>query len=183
MGGEMLRIGWILIGLMLVMVPSSFAQTDSDAGAFSGGFYGSGGRSGAAGAYLGIYDTKDFEKPTSFKKLMSPGFFLELGMIGPIRKSPIDGVFAFNAQSTYNLRRGGKWRGEGKTFLFLNGGYSRFFVNGNGADYGGGILCRHDRQGDSRGKFNEFRIEYREFYLPGWGRQPGFRLSIGSTDF
>jgi hypothetical protein len=179
----MLRIGSLLSGLMLVMIPSSLAQTNGDDGAVAGGFYGSGGRSGAAGAYLGIYDTKDFEKLTSLKKLMSPGLFLELGMIGPVRKSPVDGLFAFNFQSTYNLRRGGNWRGRDKKFLFLNGGYSRFFVNGNGVDYGGGILWRHDQKGDSFGKFNEFRVEYRELYLPAWGRQPGFRVSMGSTDF
>ncbi len=170
----MLRSGWIFCALMLGMIPSSLAQTESD-GAAGGGFYGSGGRSGAAGAYLGIYDTKDFEKPTSFKKLMSPGLFLELGLIGPVRKNLVDGLFALNFQSTYNLRRGGNWRGRDKKFLFLNGGYSRFFVNGNGVDYGGGILWRHDKRETD---FNEFRFEYREFYLPGWGRQPGFRISF-----
>ena len=179
----MLRSVWIVYGLTLAMIPSSLAQAYGDDGAVVGGFYASGARSvGGGGAFLGIYDTKDFERPTSFKRLMSPGLFLELGAIGPVRKSPADGLFAFNAQSTYNLRRGGNWHGKDKKFLFLNGGYTRFFTSGNGVDYGCGILWRHDKQEND---FKEVRFEYREFYLPGWGRQPGFRISFetGYSEF
>jgi hypothetical protein len=171
----MRRIDWILLVLLLATALPCLAQTNSDDGAFVGGFYGSGGTSGAAGAFIGLYDTKDLEKPTSFKSLLSPGMFLELGAIGPVRKSDADGLFAVNFQSTYNLRKGGSWHGRDKKFLFLNGGYSRFFANGNGVDYGGGVLWRHDKRENG---FNEFRFEYREFYLAGWGRQPGFRISF-----
>lgn len=158
---------WILLACFLICMPC-LAQNDTDAGGLAGGLYGTGGAIGGGGAFLGIYDTG------SFRKFTHPGFFLDLGVVGPTRKTKADGVFSFNYQSTYNLRRDPDSRSSRPALLFLTGGYSGFFNNGNGVNYGGGLIWRHPRPYSDYGAL---RLEYRETFVPGWGRQPGFRIA------
>jgi hypothetical protein len=169
----MIRAAWMVVVVLLMAPLASTAQSDEDAGGAYGGFYGAGGikgseaPTGSGGAYIGLYDTG------SFRKLVHPGLFLELGATGPTKKTSADGVFSFNFQSTYNTDRHPGDPKRRHIFVFVNGGYSRFFLTGNAADYGGGIIWRYAQKSSD----SDLRFEYREYYIAGSGRQPTFRIS------
>lgn len=160
---------WIVLATFLVNATLCWPQSEPDTGGLATGVYGSGGtKDGGGGVYIGIYDAGPFHR------VINPGFFIDLGMVGPTRKSPADGVFSFNCQSSYLLHKGADRLFKPGVF-FLTGGYSGFFNNGNGANYGGGFIWRfvhphHENSG--------VRLEYREAFVPGWGQQPWFRISF-----
>ncbi len=177
----MVKSVWIAIVLFLLSSICCLAQSnDEDAGGFVAGEYGAGGRTGSGGVYLGLYDTGGLQRLASPRHFLAPGFFLELGLAGATPKTPVDGLFSFNFQSTYNLHQDPTRSRRTPAFLFFNGGYSRFFVTGNAVNYGGGVMWRFTQRND---EFRGLRIEYRESYMPGWGRQPTVRLSFERTDF
>jgi hypothetical protein len=177
MEAPMAKPAWILLILFSICVTCCKAQVvDDDLGGLVGGFYGSGGIAGSGGVFLGIYDTG------SFRKLTHPGISVELGLTGPTPKAPLDGLFSLDYQSTYNLRRPLDLKSKWPMLLFLSGGYSRFFATGNAVNYGGGFIWRFPR---ANSEFSGVRFEYREAYMPGWGRQPGIRISYetGQSEF
>ncbi len=155
----------LMIAVLMAAVPWCFAQNEPDTGGLAAGIYGSGDNAGGGGAYLGIYDA------ASFRRIVNPGLFVDVGMLGTTRTTSLDGVFSVNYQSSYLLHRGAdRLRKPG--VLFVTAGYSRFFNNGNGVNYGTGLLWRFP----TRRSFAAIRLEYREIYVPGWGRQPGIRV-------
>ena len=138
----MVKSVWIAIVLFLLSSICCLAQSnDEDAGGFVAGEYGAGGRTGSGGVYLGLYDTGGLQRLASPRHFLAPGFFLELGLAGATPKTPVDGLFSFNFQSTYNLHQDPTRSRRTPAFLFFNGGYSRFFVTGNAVNYGGGVMC------------------------------------------
>ncbi|MGD0735631.1 MAG: hypothetical protein ABR976_10810 [Terracidiphilus sp.] len=172
----MVKSVWIAFALFLVFSTCCMAQSnDEDAGGLVAGEYGAGGRTGSGGVFLGLYDTGGLQRLASPRHFLAPGFFLELGLAGPTPKTPVDGLFSFNFQSTYNLHHDPTRSRRTPALLFFDVGYSRFFVTGNVADYGGGVMWHFaQRNGDFKG----LRVEYREFYVAGWGRQPTVRISF-----
>ena len=119
------------------------------------------------GAYLGIYDVGRFHT------IWNNGFLLDLSVFGPTHRSNADGVLSFNSQSTYLLHRAPD-RLLKPGLLFLTVGYSKFFINGSGVNYGSGVMGHLPR---ANSDFNAIRLEYRETFVPGWGRQPGFLMA------
>ena len=166
MGAIMTRRIGILMVVCVALVPACLAQNDGFGG-LAAGFYGSGGTSGGGGVYLGLYDAGGYHKAGG-------GFILELGATGPTRKMPVDGLFSVNFQSGWGLRRYPDKRTMKPGFISLTGGYSHYFNNGNGVDYGGGFIWPLKKSGDY---YHALRLEYRETFVPGWGRQPGFRIA------
>jgi len=163
------RIG-ILVVLSLAVAPGCLAQNGLDVGGMAVGLYGSGGTTmGGGGFFIGSFDTG------SFRKITHPGLFFDFGVVGPTPKKQADEVFSLNYQSTYNLRRDPSGRSWKPGLLFLTGGYSGFFNNGHGVNYGGGLMWRFPRPSSD---YKALRVEYRETFVPGWGRQPGFRLAF-----
>ncbi len=160
------RVG-ILLALSMAFVHACMAQ-DDDFGGLVGGVYGSGGTMGGGGAYLGIYDAGGFHKAGG-------GLILELGAAGPTPKAQLDGLFTVNFQSGWGEGRNPARMSLTPGFLCLAGGYSRYFITGNGIDYGAGFLWPLKRLGEYN--FSALRMEYRETFVPGWGRQPGFRIA------
>jgi len=156
---------WILTALSLVFLPACRAQGYGGAVA---GYYGSAGTVGGGGVFVGIYGSERFPK-------FGNGILLEFGVTGPTRKTPVDGLFSANLQTAWNLRRNPETRSPKPGFLYLTGGYSGFFNNGNGVNYGSGFIWRLNRGKNS--EFSALRLEYRETFAAGWGRQPGFRIA------
>jgi hypothetical protein len=178
----------VLIGI-LVALPSGAQQSDSqtvipisvdapapgaqssnepvsrNAGKFIlAGAYGAGGKLGEGGVFIGGSDTGTFRHP-SF-----PSGVIELGFAHTPAKR-VDGVFAANLQPTFNTDKHPTDESRHHFFLYLNGGYTRFFQTGNAADYGGGVIWRPKNSG------TETRFEYREYYIEGWGRQQEARVA------
>jgi hypothetical protein len=144
------------------------APENKDAGGLIGGVYGSGGLMGQGGVFIGGYSTGSLLHPAF------PGVVFELGLAGHTPSHVVDGVFAANMQPTFYLDRHPNDPKHQHAFIFLNGGYTRFFATGNAADYGGGVIWR--RKGPSS-NFADTRFEYREYYLAGFGRQQEVRVS------
>lgn len=139
----------------------------SDTGGGLIGLYGGGWNVGEGGVYTGMFFAGAGRHPTG------PGTMLELGIARTPAKT-VDGVFALNYQQLFVTD---KHPGDPKKhheYLFLNGGYTRFFVTGNAADYGGGVIWRIP---GSPAEFKEARFEYREYYIAGYGRQKEVRVS------
>ena len=159
---------WIFPVVVLLLVCSGAlnAQNESQS-ALTGGFFGGWGKTGSSGAYL-------TGEGAGFLPQFGTGLSVELGAIGPTPRRPLDGLLSINAQPTFFATKRGNRANHGKLLVFLNGGYSRFFANGNGLDYGGGLIWRYRRNGAG---FSAMRFEYREYYLGGWGRQPEVRIS------
>jgi len=166
-----MRRAFLVVIAVAILCSPGWSQNEQDVGGLVVGGFGSGGTIGSGGVFLGVYDTG------SFHKITRPGIFAELGVAGPTPKSPVDGVFSFDYQSTYNLRQDLDRASRRPALLFLSGGYSRFFATGNGVNYGGGLLWRFPRE---HSEFSAIRVEYRESYVPGWGRQPGVRIGFES---
>jgi len=142
--------------------PSTHAQNDhnDDAGALAGGLYGSAGKTGAAGGYIAVYDTG------SVRRITHPGLMFDLGLVGPVPKNPVDGVFSINYLSTYNTRSGPYSEDQRQIFPFASVGYSRLFATGNAVNYGGGLLWRYSKHG-TYDNVPGIRMEYRDYWLPG----------------
>jgi len=144
------------------------AQVNSNYGGISGGFYGAAGKVGGGGGFLGVYKTG------RFRQVLNSGAFAEFGILGPGRDGTLDRVFSINYQTTYNLRHDPDEKSPNPGLFYLSGGYSKFFTSGNGLNYGAGLIWR------SKGEYSDYsawRLEYRETFVPGWGRQPGFRIA------
>ena len=165
----MMKLVSIVCALLLVGATFCRAQNESYAEGFSTGVYGTGGALRGGGGYLSLYSAG------SFRRVLNPGMSFDLGLVGPTPKSQADGVFSFNYQTSYLLHPG-RDRVYKPGLLYLTGGYSGFFTNGNGVNYGGGLAWRLPR---SESQFSIVSLEYREYYIPGWGRQPGVRLAFG----
>jgi hypothetical protein len=162
------RLGWLLALVMMCGVCCQ-SQNAEDAEKVTAGVYGSGGKVNGGGMSLSFYNAGPFWR------VLNPGANFELGLFGPTPKTRADGVFSIDYQSTYQLHRGAD-RLYKPGLLYLSCGYSGFFTNGNGVNYGGGVTWRLPRP---KAQYSTVSLEYREYYVPGWGRQPGFRLSYG----
>ena len=143
-------------------------KEDKDAGGSMVGTYGAGGKLGEGGVFIGGYSTGSLLHPAF------PGIVFELGMAAHTPSHTVDGVFAANMQPTFYLDRHPDSDKHQHVFLFVNGGYTRFFATGNAADYGGGLIWR--QQGNSA-DFKDTRFEYREYYIAGFGRRQEVRVS------
>lgn len=169
----MIKHGGMLLTLLMACLGCAVAQREFDYGGVGGGFYAAGGKIGGGGGYLGLYQTG------RLSRILNSGLLLDLGVMGRTRKYVTDGVFSVNYVTTYNLRRDPdtpEARGGKPGFLFLTGGYTRFSNSGDdGLNYGGGFMWRF-KEHDS--DYKAIRLEYRETYIPGWGRLPGVRLSF-----
>lgn len=128
------------------------------------GVYGAGGKLGEGGVFIGGSDTGSFRHP------IFPSGVIELGLAHTPAKT-VDGALSVNLQPTFNTDKNPTDESRQHFFLYLNGGYARFFQTGNAADYGGGVIWRPKNSG------METRFEYREFYIEGWGRQPEVRIA------
>jgi hypothetical protein len=128
------------------------------------GVYGAGGNLGEGGVFIGGSDTGSFRHP------IFPSGVIELGLAHTPART-VDGVFAANLQPTFNTDKHPTDDSRNHLFVYLNGGYIRFFKTGNAADYGGGVIWR------PRNTAMETRIEYREYYIEGWDRQQEVRLA------
>jgi hypothetical protein len=144
------------------------AQQSKHAGGLLDGFYGAGGKMGESGFFFGGYSTGSLLHPAF------PGIVCELGLAGHTPSHVVDGVFAANMQPTFYLDKHPNDPRHKHSFLFLNGGYTRFFTTGNAADYGGGVIWRTK---GSSSNFADTRFEYREYYIAGFGRQQEVRIS------
>lgn len=161
---------FLLLTLIVVTLPVCRAQMESDAGGAVGGFYGTVGKTGSAGGFIALYSTG------SIRHFGAPGIQLEMGLAGLTPITPVDGQFAINWLQTINTDKTPTNGNRRHAFLFLAGGYSRYFVTGNAVDYGAGVNLRLK----SKTRYSEWkaiRLEYREDYVFGWGRQPGLRIS------
>jgi hypothetical protein len=141
---------------------------NNEAGGAIIGVYGGGGKVGEGGVYTGIYDTGTLRHPEGI------GLMLELGVAGRTPAKTVDGVLALNMQQVFITDRHPSDLSKHHAFLFLNGGYTRFFLTGNAADYGGGVIWRLP---STPQEFKETRFEYREYYVAGYGRQQEVRIS------
>ncbi|HUB53045.1 MAG TPA: hypothetical protein VL986_12900 [Terracidiphilus sp.] len=128
------------------------------------GVYGAGGKLGEGGVYIGGSDTGTLRHPGW------PSGVFELGVAHTPART-VDGVFSANLQPTFNTDKHPTDESRGHLFLFLNGGYARFFKTGNAAEYGGGVIWRPINSA------TETRFEYREYYIAGWGRQEEVRVA------
>ena len=171
MGANMFKHIGILVVLAVAFVPAGRAQ-DDDFGGLAGGFYGSGGQMGGGGVYLGMYDGGGFHKAGG-------GLIFELGAAGPTPKAKLDGLFTINFQSGWGLRPNPGRTSIKPGFVSFTGGYSKYFITGNGVDYGAGFIWPLKRLGPDNA--SGLRLEYRETFVPGWGRQPGFRIAWESV--
>ena len=156
----------ILFAILLIFVKACCAQNENE-GSFTRGIFGGGGKTGSSGAYLVGEGAGVFPR-------FGTGLEIELGAIGPMPHQQLDGLLSINAQPTFFATKKGIRSDRRNLFVFLNGGYSRFFVNGNGVNYGGGLIWRYAH---TNSEFSGLRLEYREYYLGGWGRQPEVRIS------
>ena len=175
------KIGYFVCSLIAFwIVPVIYGQNDhlENAGALAGGLYGSGGKNGTAGGYIAVYDTG------SIRRVANSGFMLDLGLIGPVPRNPVDGVFSVNYLTTYNTRSGPYAYSQRQIFPFATVGYSRLFATGNALNYGGGILLRYSKRGTSD-NVPGVRFEYRDYWLPGFEHMRGFRISFeaAATEF
>lgn len=141
---------------------------NKDAGGFMVGLYGAGGKTGQGGVFIGGYSTGSLLHPAV------PGLVFELGLAAHTPSHTVDGVVSANVQPTFYLDKHPNNPNRQHAFLFVNGGYTRFFATGNAADYGGGVICRRKGSTDD---FADTRFEYREYYLAGFGRQQEVRVS------
>jgi len=159
---------WIIfvLAFLLICCGACTAQNESQS-ALTRGFYGGGGRTGSSGVYV-------TGEGAGFFPQFGTGLLLELGAIGPTPRRQLDGLLSINAQPMFFATKRGMSSSQRKTFVFLNGGYSRFFANGNGVNYGGGLIWRYRH---TESGFSGLRFEYREYYLGGWGRQPEVRIA------
>jgi hypothetical protein len=146
------------------------AQPNADAGGAAAGFYGSAGKTGSGGGFISLYSTG------GIRSFGSPGIQLELGLAGPTPATAVDGQFAINWLQSINTDRNPIDDKRRHAFFYLIGGYSRYFVTGNAADYGAGVNWRLKSK-TKIGEWKAIRLEYRENYVFGWGRQPGIRIS------
>jgi hypothetical protein len=161
-------------GTQLIDAPTPAIQSGGsrevkDAGGFVMGVFGGGGLMGQGGAFVGGYSTGSVFHPGT------PEVVFEFGMAAHTPTHTVDGIFSVNTQPTFNLDRHPNDSKHQHAFVFLNGGYTRFFATGNAADYGGGLILRPN--GGSSAWFRETRFEYREYYLAGFGRQQTVRVS------
>ena len=160
------RVFPVLLVTLLFLARTCGAQSESES-AFTRGVFGGGGKTGSSGAYLIGEGAGVFPR-------FGTGLEVELGVIGPMPHQQLDGLLSINAQPTFFATKKGIRSNRRNLFVFLNGGYSRFFVNGNGVNYGGGLIWRYAH---TNSEFSGLRLEYREYYLGGWGRQPEVRIS------
>jgi hypothetical protein len=168
----MIRRFGIVLGIFLVSATFCRAQNEVNNDAFATGVYGGGGKLNGGGVFLSTY------RIGPFRRILNPGVSFELGLLGPTPKTEADGVFSFNYRTTYLLHKGSD-RLYKPGLFYLTGGYSGLFTNGHGVNYGGGLTWRLARP---KSQYSTISLEYREVYLPGWGRQPGFRLAFGVGD-
>lgn len=155
-----------LLAILLIGVRTCCAQNESNS-ARTGGFFGGGGKTGSSGTYL-------TGEGAGFFPQFGTGLLVEIGAIGPTPHRQLEGLLSINAQPTFFATKNGTRPGQRNRLFFLDGGYSRFFVNGNGVNYGGGLIWRYKQTKDG---FSALRFEYKEYYLSGWGRQPEVRIS------
>jgi len=148
--------------------PNQGNPKDKDAGNLMFGFYGTGGKMGQGGVFVGGYSTGSLRHPGL------PGVSLELGLAGHTPSRTVEGVFSANLQPTFYLDKHPDDPNHKHAFVFVSGGYTRFFATGNAADYGGGVIWRRKGSGED---FADTRFEYREYYIAGFGRQQGIRVS------
>jgi hypothetical protein len=160
----------VLLCLLAIVTSFCNAQSNADAGGLDGGFYGSGGKTGSCGGFISLYDTG------GVRHFGGPGVQLELGLAGPTPATTVDGQFTINWLQSINTDREPMNDNRRHAFLYLTGGYSRYFVTGNAVDYGAGVNWRLKSR-TKIGEWKAIRLEYRENYVFGWGRQPGIRIS------
>jgi hypothetical protein len=156
----------------LVAVSFTLSVGHAQAGAgydttFVVGTYGSGGKTGGAGVFLGFYDTG------SIRKIVHSGAMIDLGIVGPVPTRAVDGNVSINYLTTYAT---GTKAGRARVFPFVKVGYSRLFATGNAVNYGAGILWRY-----RHGKDSGIRFEGRDCWVPGVEHIPGFRISFESA--
>jgi hypothetical protein len=144
------------------------ATEGTNAGGGLIGVYGGGGKVGEGGVYTGMFDTGTLRHPDGL------GLMLELGVAAKTPAKTTDGVLALNLQQVFNVDKHSTDLTKNHAFLFLNGGYTRFILTGNAADYGGGVIWRLP---GTAAEFKEARFEYREYYIAGYGRQQEVRVS------
>jgi hypothetical protein len=149
--------------------PSKQSQLENkDAGNPMFGVYGSGGKMGQGGVFIGGYSTGSLRHPGL------PGVVIELGLAGHTPSHTVDGVFSVNMQPTFYLDKHPDDSNHQHAFVFVSGGYTRFFATGNAANYGGGLIWRRKGSGED---FADTRFEYREYYITGFGLQQEVRVS------
>lgn len=144
------------------------SDEEGDGGGFVLGAYGGGGKVGEGGLYTGMF------LPGTLRNQYGFGVIGELGVAAKTPAHTADGVFALNYQQIFVTDRHPSNLAKHHAFVFLNGGYTRFFLTGNAADYGGGVVWRLP---GTAAMFKQARLEYREFYIAGYGRQPEVRVS------
>ena len=144
------------------------SDQEGDAGGGVLGVYGGGGKVGEGGVYTGMFLPGTMPHQNGF------GLMAELGVAAKTPANTADGVFALNYQQIFVTDRHPGNLEKHHAFVFLNGGYTRFFLTGNAADYGGGVVWRLP---GTAAMFKQARFEYREFYIAGYGRQPEVRVS------
>ena len=153
---------------LVVLLPCSLSA--QDAGGLTSGFYmAATPKGGMAGVTVSMFDT------APFPKLGGGGLLLDAGVIA---RSPRDraanAVLSANWIQTWNGFRGAV-PSRPYVLPFVTAGLSGFIVDGQGFNYGAGLVwyfapVKHPTQA--------IRAEYREFNLP-WstGRLPSVRLS------
>lgn len=154
---------YILMIAIMLCCCSLRAQSNDELYA---GFSVGGGNGAQAGVVVGDYN----------KVRRGPfytGGFLELGLIGPVRKSPADGLFSVNYESAFSF--GARQLPERSILPFATIGYSRLFQAGNAINYGGGLVIRRLKR-DSDGCASALKVEFRDYWIPGQGHSYALRL-------
>jgi hypothetical protein len=161
----MIKRALLLVAIAGLCSPA-WSQAGRDDGVIGWGAYGGAGKVVGGGGFVGWYKTGPL------RRVLNSGAFADVGILGT--KHSLEGVLSVNYQTTYTLHRDQERPGRAPEFFYLTGGYSRFVQTGNAANYGIGFLIRSPGHDSA---YNAVRIEYREHWIPGWGRQPAIRLA------
>lgn len=159
-----------LAAIGFLLLPCSVLA--QDVGAWPSGFYTAATpKGGMAGVVVAMYST------ARFPKLSGGGLLFDAGIIGRSpRDRDVNGVLSANWVQTWNGFRGKVPMKRGYVLPFVTAGLSGFIIDGQGFNYGAGIVWRF---APIKHRNDAIRAEYREFNLP-WssGRLPSIRLSF-----
>jgi hypothetical protein len=161
----------VVLGFVFLMTAfkGSAQSTKDDQGGVVMGLYGSGASgTDGGGAFLGLYSSASIRKPWE-----GNGVFLELGTARLPYGPTLDGTFSATYRMTVNTSAG--QTGKRAVLPYLDGGYTRYFINGNALHYGGGVLWKISGQYEQS---KVLGLEYRESIIAGHGRQPELRLTF-----